>query len=203
MIYTLPKLQYAYDALDPYIDAKTMEIHHSKHHQAYVDNLNKAIAELDIEDTTLEYLFKQASALPPVIRNNGGGHYNHSLFWNLITPGGNTNPVGNLASAINETFGSFANFTEQFTAASMGRFGSGWVWLYLNEEGRLAIGTTPNQDNPLMLHTTIKGRPILALDVWEHAYYITYQNRRADYVSQFWNIINWDVAEELYNAAKQ
>lgn len=203
MIYTLPQLEYAYDALEPYIDAKTMEIHHSKHHQAYVTNLNNAITEFGLEDLTLDELFNQASALPPVIRNNAGGHYNHSLFWKLIAPGGSKTPVGNLANAIDETFGSFTIFTEKFAAAALGRFGSGWVWLFLNDEDKLEIGTTPNQDNPLMLHTTIKGKPVLALDVWEHAYYITYQNRRPDYVSQFWNIINWDFAEELYADAKQ
>lgn len=202
MIYTLPQLDYAYDALEPYIDAKTMEIHHSKHHQAYVDNLNKAIVEFDLEDLTLVELFNQASTLPPVIRNNAGGHYNHSLFWKLISPKP-SKPSGKLLEAIDATFGSFATFAEKFTTAAMSRFGSGWVWLFVNEEGKLEIGTTPNQDNPLMLHTTIKGQPVLALDVWEHAYYITYQNRRPDYVSQFWNIINWDFAGELYADAKQ
>jgi len=203
MIYKLPKLDYAYNALEPYIDAKTMEIHHSKHHQAYIDNLNKAVAEFDLEDLSLEDLFNKASDLPPVIRNNSGGHYNHSLFWKLIAPGEDKTPIGSLAIAIDETFGSFATFTEKFAAAAMSRFGSGWVWLFANEEGVLEIGTTPNQDNPLMLHTTVKGKPVLALDVWEHAYYITYQNRRPDYVGQFWNIVNWKFAEELYNEAKQ
>lgn len=198
MIYTLPKLDYAYDALEPHIDAKTMEIHYSKHHQAYVDNLNKAILDSGLEDITLDGIFEKASELPPVIRNNAGGHYNHSLFWKLLTPDGTKEPSGSLADAINATFGSFANFQEKFTAAAMGRFGSGWVWLYLNEDNKLDIGTTPNQDNPLMIYAAIKGQPVLALDLWEHAYYIAYQNRRVDYINQFWNIINWNIAEELY-----
>ncbi|MDV6170087.1 superoxide dismutase [Flavobacterium sp. DG1-102-2] len=203
MTYILPKLEYAYNALEPFIDAKTMEIHHAKHHQAYVDNLNKGLQDSGYEDLTLDEIFEKASELPPVLRNNSGGHYNHSLFWKLLTPNAKKEPTGQLAEAINVTFGSFTAFQEKFAAAAMGRFGSGWTWLFVNEENKLEIGSTPNQDNPIMLHTTIKGIPVLALDVWEHAYYISYQNRRADYITQFWNIINWDFAEKLYTNANQ
>lgn len=201
--YTLPKLPYTYNALEPHIDKLTMEIHYSKHHQAYVTNLNKAIETLDkaIADKAknLSTIFENMSLFPEAIRNNGGGHYNHSLFWNLMKPNGGGEPKGKLAQAINTTFGSFDAFKKQFADAAAKRFGSGWAWLVVSN-GKLTITSTPNQDNPLMNLPTIvaKGKPILALDVWEHAYYLKNQNRRADYIASFWNVVNWEAAEALF-----
>jgi Fe-Mn family superoxide dismutase len=204
-LYTLPKLEYNYDGLEPHIDKATMEIHHGKHHQAYVTNLNKAIETLDknlVEQSkTLENIFEKMSKFPEAIRNNGGGHYNHSLFWSLMKPNGGGTPKGKLGEAITTTFGSFDEFKKQFSDASMKRFGSGWAWLVVQDE-KLVIGSTANQDNPLMRlrGKGLKGKPVLALDVWEHAYYLKNQNRRADYIASFWNVVNWEAAEVLFNS---
>lgn len=197
MAFELPKLAYSYDALEPTIDAKTMEIHHSKHHQAYVDNLNNAIAGTDLEGKSLEEIQKTGTD-KPAVRNNGGGHYNHSLFWELLTPGGSKEPVGNVKAEI-EKIGGFEKFKEDFSNAAKTRFGSGWAWLVKNADGSVVVSSTPNQDNPLMPVADVQGTPILGLDVWEHAYYLNYQNRRPDYVSAFFDVINWDKVEELYN----
>ena len=197
MAFELPKLNYAYDALEPTIDAKTMEIHHSKHHQAYVDNLNNAIAGTDLEGKSLEEIQKIGTD-KPAVRNNGGGHYNHSLFWELLTPGGSKEPVGNVKAEI-EKIGGFEKFKEDFSNAAKTRFGSGWAWLVKNSDGTVVVSSTPNQDNPLMPVADVQGTPILGIDVWEHAYYLKYQNRRPDYVSAFFDVINWDKVEELYN----
>lgn len=197
--FTLSILPYAYDALEPHIDKQTMEIHHSKHHQAYVNNLNKALETVDKSvvggDFTFESIFNNIEKLPAAVRNNAGGHYNHSLFWVLMKPNGGGLPKGKLAEAINSTFGSFDEFKKKFTESATTRFGSGWVWL-VSDNGKLSIGSTPNQDNPLMnlKGIEIKGTPILALDVWEHAYYLKNQNRRADYITSWWNVVNWDAA---------
>lgn len=201
MAFTLPKLEYAYNALEPHIDARTMEIHHTKHHQTYIDNLNKAIAGTDAEKLSIEDICKKVSQYSVVVRNNGGGHYNHSLFWQWMAPYAGGEPVGEVAQAISKTFGSFDNFKSQFSQAAMGRFGSGWAWLVVNDNKQLAIGSTPNQDNPLMDIAEFKGTPILGIDVWEHAYYLNYQNRRADYVAAFFNVINWKKVNEHYLAA--
>ena len=204
-LYTLPKLGYNYDGLEPHIDKMTMEIHHSKHHKGYVTNLNKALETLDANlvahSKSLENIFEKMSKFPESVRNNGGGHYNHSLFWTLMKPNGGGTPKGKLADAIMTTFGSFDEFKKQFADASMKRFGSGWAWLVVQDD-KLVIGSTPNQDNPLMRlrGKGLKGKPLLALDVWEHAYYLKNQNKRADYVSSFWNVVNWDKAEELFNS---
>ncbi len=197
MAFELPKLGYAYDALEPTIDAKTMEIHHSKHHQAYLDNLNNAIAGTDLEGKSLEEIQKTGTD-KPAVRNNGGGHFNHSLFWELLTPGGSKEPVGNVKAEI-EKIGGFEKFKEDFSNAAKTRFGSGWAWLVKNSDGSVVVSSTPNQDNPLMPVADVQGTPILGLDVWEHAYYLNYQNRRPDYVSAFFDVINWDKVEELYN----
>lgn len=197
MAFELPKLNYAYDALEPTIDAKTMEIHYTKHHQAYVDNLNNAIAGTDLEGKSLEDLQKIGTD-KPAVRNNGGGHFNHSLFWELLTPGGSKEPVGNVKAEI-EKIGGFEKFKEDFSNAAKTRFGSGWAWLVKNSDGSVVVSSTPNQDNPLMPVADVQGTPILGLDVWEHAYYLKYQNRRPDYVSAFFDVINWDKVEELYN----
>lgn len=197
MAFELPKLAYAYDALEPTIDARTMEIHHTKHHQAYVDNLNNAIAGTDLEGKSLEEIQKTGTD-KAAVRNNGGGHYNHSLFWELLTPGGSKEPVGNVKAEI-EKIGGFEKFKEDFSNAAKTRFGSGWAWLLKNSDGSLVVSSTPNQDNPLMPVADVQGTPILGLDVWEHAYYLNYQNRRPDYVSAFFDVINWDKVEELYN----
>jgi Fe-Mn family superoxide dismutase len=201
MAFTLAPLPYAHDALEPYIDTLTMQIHHGKHHQAYVDNLNKAVAGTENENKTLEELVAVAGSISPAVRNNGGGHWNHTFFWESLKNPGLTDvvnaPSGKLADAINETFGSFDAFKEKFAAAGMTRFGSGWAWL-LVKDGKLEISSTPNQDNPLMDVAEVKGTPVLGVDVWEHAYYLKYQNRRADYLNAFWNVVNWDkVAERL------
>ncbi len=197
MAFELPKLGYAYDALEPTIDAKTMEIHHSKHHQAYVDNLNKAIAGTDLDNKTIEEVCKTGTD-KPAVRNNGGGHYNHTLFWEILTPGGSKEPVGNVKQAI-ENYGGFDKFKEDFAEAAKTRFGSGWAWLCKKEDGTVAVCSTPNQDNPLMPVADCKGTPVLGLDVWEHAYYLKYQNKRPDYVSAFFEVINWDKVEEKFN----
>lgn len=197
MSFELPKLSYAYDALEPTIDAKTMEIHHSKHHQAYVDNLNNAIAGTELEGKSLEEIQKTGTD-KPAVRNNGGGHFNHSLFWELLTPGGSKEPVGNVKAEI-EKIGGFDKFKEDFSNAAKTRFGSGWAWLVKNSDGSVVVSSTPNQDNPLMPVADVQGTPILGLDVWEHAYYLNYQNRRPDYVTAFFDVINWDKVEELYN----
>ncbi len=197
MAFELPKLAYAYDALEPTIDAKTMEIHHTKHHQAYVDNLNNAIAGTDLEGKSIEEIQKTGTD-KPAVRNNGGGHYNHTLFWELLTPGGSKEPVGNVKAEI-EKIGGFEKFKEDFSNAAKTRFGSGWAWLVKNSDGSVTVTSTPNQDNPLMPVADVQGTPILGLDVWEHAYYLNYQNRRPDYVSAFFDVINWDKVEEFYN----
>ena len=197
MSFELPKLSYAYDALEPTIDAKTMEIHHSKHHQAYVDNLNNAIAGTELEGKSIEEIQKTGTD-KPTVRNNGGGHFNHSLFWELLTPGGSKEPVGNVKAEI-EKIGGFDKFKEDFSTAAKTRFGSGWAWLVKNSDGSVVVSSTPNQDNPLMPVADKQGTPILGLDVWEHAYYLNYQNRRPDYVTAFFDVINWDKVEELYN----
>lgn len=192
MSFELPKLAYDYKALEPYIDAMTMEIHYSKHHAAYTNNLNAAIAGTDLEKKSIEELLKEASRVPVAVRNNGGGFWNHNLFWNVMKPNGGGLPAGDLADAINRYFGSFDHFKEEFSKAAATRFGSGWAWLVKDSGGKLMIGSTPNQDNPLMDVSDLKGTPLLALDVWEHAYYLKYQNKRPDYISAFWNVVNWD-----------
>jgi Fe-Mn family superoxide dismutase len=198
MAFELPKLDYAYNALDANIDAATMEIHHSKHHAAYVNNLNAALTGNASENKGIEEIMAEISKLPVAVRNNGGGHYNHSLFWKLIGPNGGGVPSGDVLAAIEKNFGSFDAFKEEFAKAGATRFGSGWAWLVKQADGKLAIGSTPNQDNPLMDVSDLKGTPILALDVWEHAYYLKYQNRRPDYIQAFWNVVNWnEVAARL------
>ena len=202
MSFELPKLDYAYTALEPHIDAKTMEIHHSKHHQAYVTNLNNAIAGTDTEKMSIEEICKNISKFPMAVRNNGGGHYNHSLFWQIMAPNAGGMPTGDLAKAIETDLGGFDKFKADFTAAGATRFGSGWAWLCV-KEGKLCVCSTPNQDNPLMDIADCKGTPILGMDVWEHAYYLNYQNRRPDYMAAFFNVINWEKVSELYAAAKK
>lgn len=189
--FELPKLDYAYNALEPYIDARTMEIHHSKHHAGYTTNLNNALQGTEYEGREVEELFGNISALPAAIRNNGGGFYNHDLFWKVMSPSGGGVPAGDLADAINKYFGSFDKFKELFSNAAATRFGSGWAWLVV-KNGELKVTSTPNQDNPLMDLADVKGTPILGLDVWEHAYYLKYQNRRPEYIAAFWNVINWE-----------
>jgi Fe-Mn family superoxide dismutase len=197
MSFELPKLNYAYNALEPNIDARTMEIHHTKHHQAYVTNLNNAIAGTDAEKLSIEDICKNISKYPAAVRNNGGGHYNHSLFWEIMTPNGGGTPEGDLLAAINSVFGSFDKFKEDFNKAGATRFGSGWAWLVVHD-GKLMVTSTPNQDNPLMDIAEVKGTPILGCDVWEHAYYLNYQNRRPDYMSAWWNTVNWKKVAELF-----
>ena len=199
MAFTLPALPYAYEALEPHIDTKTMQIHHGKHHQAYVDNLNKAVAGTPNETKTLEELVKGAGSISPAVRNNGGGHWNHTFFWESMAPNAGGAPSGALADAINAAFGSLDAFKEKFAAAGISRFGSGWAWL-LVKDGKLEISSTPNQDNPLMDVAEVKGTPILGVDVWEHAYYLHYQNRRADYLTAFWNVVNWSKVAERFTA---
>jgi Fe-Mn family superoxide dismutase len=201
MPFTLPDLPYAHDALEPYIDKMTMEIHHGKHHNAYVTNLNKAVENTEWADKPIEEILANVSKLPPAVRNNGGGHYNHTLFWKWMKKGGGGMPSGDLATAINRDFGSFDKFKEQFSNAGITRFGSGWAWL-IKQHDKLVIASTPNQDNPLMDIAETKGVPILGLDVWEHAYYLKYQNRRPDYIAAWWNVVNWDEAAKLFTAAK-
>ena len=199
MSFELPKLTYDYNALEPHIDARTMEIHHSKHHQAYVTNLNNALAGTDGEKLSIDDLCKNISTYPMPVRNNGGGHYNHSLFWTLLS-GKPTTPSAKLAAAIESDLGGMDKLKEEFNKAATTRFGSGWAWVVV-KGGKLTICSTPNQDNPLMDIAEVKGAPVLALDVWEHAYYLHYQNRRPDYCGAFWNIVNWDTVSKLYEAA--
>ncbi|MBN9693400.1 MAG: superoxide dismutase [Verrucomicrobia bacterium] len=207
MPFELPALPYAKEALEPHIDALTMEIHHGRHHKAYVDNLNKAIAGTPLESKSLEAIIGDLSAVPDAIRgpvrNNGGGHWNHSFFWKLMGPGKGGTPTGELGAAINATFGSLDEFKAKFEAAGLGRFGSGWAWLVVNG-GKIEIASTPNQDTPVMGKAVsgIDGKPILGVDVWEHAYYLKYQNKRADYLKAFWSVVDWDAVAALYAAAK-
>lgn len=207
MTYTLPPLPYAYNALEPYIDARTMEIHHTKHHQAYINNVNAAIAGTELENLSVEALIADLSKVPDdkrtAVRNNGGGHANHSLFWTVMAPNAGGTPTGELAEAIAGTFGSFENFKDQFSKAAIGRFGSGWAWLVVSQ-GKLVVGSTANQDSPLMGQAVagLEGIPILGLDVWEHAYYLHYQNRRPDYVAAWWNVVNWPEVARRFAAAK-
>ena len=198
MKFELPTLNYAYDALEPNIDARTMEIHHSKHHNGYTNNLNNAISGTDLEGKTIEEICK-SNNLSPAVRNNGGGYYNHCLFWELLSPNGGGNPDGAIADAIINQFGSFDNFKDEFSKSAATRFGSGWAWLCV-KDGGLCICSTANQDNPLM-NDSCGGTPILCLDVWEHAYYLNYQNRRPDYINAFFNLINWNKVNELYTQA--
>ncbi|HNM26198.1 MAG TPA: superoxide dismutase [Saprospiraceae bacterium] len=202
MSFSLPELPYAPTALEPHIDARTMEIHHGKHHAAYVNNLNAAVQGTELEGKSLEELFAQMSKLPAAVRNNGGGHWNHSMFWQIMAPSGGGAPEGELAQAIDAAFGSFDEFKKQFADAAAKRFGSGWAWLNVGADGKLFISSTPNQDNPLMDLAEQKGHPVLGLDVWEHAYYLHYQNRRPDYVTAWWNVVNWDEASRRFAAAK-
>jgi superoxide dismutase, Fe-Mn family len=202
MSFELPALPYAKDALEPHIDAMTMEIHHGKHHAAYVNNLNNAIKGTDAESKSLEEIMAVISSYSTAVRNNGGGHYNHSLFWQVLTPGAKGAPSGDLENAINGKFGSLDKLKEEFAAAAATRFGSGWAWLSVDASGELFVSSTPNQDNPLMDVVEKKGTPILGLDVWEHAYYLKYQNKRPDYIAAFWSVVNWDKVAELYAAAK-
>ncbi len=208
MAYALPNLPYAQNALEPHIDARTMEIHHTKHHQAYINNVNAAIAGTDLEQKSVEDLIAKLSAVPEdkrgAVRNNGGGHANHSLFWTVMKPQGGGTPGGDLAAAINSAFGSFDSFKEQFGKAGATRFGSGWAWLVV-KGGKLVVGSTANQDSPLMGDAVagLSGTPILGLDVWEHAYYLNYQNRRPDYIAAFWNVVNWDEVARRFAAAKK
>ena len=196
-------LPYAYDALEPYIDARTMEIHYSKHHQAYFNNLTKAVAGTELEGKSLESLFPKISQLPAVVRNNGGGHWNHTFFWKSMAPKAGGEPSGALRAAIDKDFGSFDEFKKQFEAAAVGRFGSGWAWLSVGADGKLFVSSTPNQDNPLMDVAEKRGTPLLGLDVWEHAYYLKYQNLRASYASAFWNVVNWPEVAQRYEEAKK
>jgi superoxide dismutase, Fe-Mn family len=201
MAFVLDPLPYANDALEPHFDAMTMEIHHDRHHQAYVTNLNAAVAGTDLEGKSIEELMAGISKAPAPVRNNGGGHYNHTFFWNILAPNAGGSPVGTLATAIDSTFGSFDNLKAEFKKAGIGRFGSGWAWLIVKADGSLAITSTPNQDNPLMDIAEVKGTPILGLDVWEHAYYLKFQNKRPDYIDTFWNLVDWNGAEARYKAA--
>ncbi|GIV34276.1 MAG: superoxide dismutase [Chitinophagales bacterium] len=200
MAFELPKLKYAYDALEPHIDARTMEIHYTKHHQGYTDKLNAALEGTAFAGKSIEDILAQISQAPVAIRNNGGGYWNHSLFWEIMSPKGGGVPSGDLADAINRTFGAFDSFKGEFSTAAASVFGSGWAWLGVKSDGSLVITTTPNQDNPLMDIATVKCTPILGLDVWEHAYYLKYQNRRPDYISAFWNVINWEEVARRFKA---
>jgi Fe-Mn family superoxide dismutase len=200
MAFTLPALPYAYDALEPHIDTLTMQIHHDKHHQAYVDNLNKAIAGTPNENKSLDELVKAAGSISPAVRNNGGGHWNHTFFWESLSKNGGGAPSGKLADAINSAFGSFDEFKTKFNAAGATRFGSGWAWLIV-KDGKLEVSSTPNQDNPLMDVAEVKGTPLLGVDVWEHAYYLKYQNKRPDYLAAIWNVIDWKKVGERFEKA--
>ncbi|MCH5715855.1 superoxide dismutase [Niabella hibiscisoli] len=201
MAFTLPALPYAKEALEPHIDAQTMEIHHDRHHQAYVDNLNKAIDGTEHADKSLEDLVKNAGSISPAVRNNGGGHWNHTFFWEILTPGGATEPTGALADAITQAFGSLDALKEKVSTAGATRFGSGWAWIIV-KDGKLEVSSTPNQDNPLMDVAEVKGTPILGIDVWEHAYYLKYQNKRPAYLQAIWSVVNWDKVAEKFEAAK-
>ena len=198
MAFTLAPLPYSHDALEPHIDTMTMQIHHGKHHQAYVDNLNKAIAGTPNENKSLEELVANAGSISAAVRNNGGGHWNHTFFWESLAPNAGGAPSGALAAAINEAFGSLDGLKEKMNNAGMTRFGSGWAWLIKGADGKLAVTSTPNQDNPLMDVAEVKGTPLLGVDVWEHAYYLKYQNRRAEYLNAFWNVVNWDKVASRY-----
>lgn len=202
MAFELPALAYATDALEPHIDKMTMSIHHGKHHQAYVDNVNKALAGTDGENQKIEDLMKNISKYPMGVRNNGGGHFNHTLYWSVMSPNGGGAPSGDLAKAIEVAFGSFDEFKKKFAEAGATRFGSGWAWLSVAGDGKVQVSSTPNQDNPLMDIAEVKGTPILGMDVWEHAYYLKYQNKRPDYIAAFWNVVNWDAVAEKYAKAK-
>ena len=199
MAFELPSLNYSFDALEPHIDTKTMQIHHGKHHAGYTNNLNNAIKGTDLETMSIETILAELDLNNAAVRNNGGGFFNHSLFWNVMSPNGGGVPSGDLASAINDSFGSFDEFKSAFSKAAGTRFGSGWAWLCVHPGGKLEICSTPNQDNPLMKGIGCGGQPILGLDVWEHAYYLNYQNRRPDYISGFFNVINWDFVSEQYS----
>ena len=201
MAFELPALAYATDALEPHIDKMTMEIHHGKHHQAYVTNLNKALEGNPEANSDIEDIIKNISKFPAAVRNNGGGHYNHSLFWTVLGPNKGGEPTGDLAKAINETFGSLAELKTKLQEAGATRFGSGWAWLSVGEDGKLVVSSTPNQDNPLMDVAEVKGTPIFGIDVWEHAYYLKYQNKRPDYLAAIWNVVNWDAVAERYKKA--
>jgi Fe-Mn family superoxide dismutase len=202
MAFELPALGYATDALEPHLDGRTMEIHHGKHHAGYTNNLNAAIAGTDLEGKSVEEILANISTASGAVRNNGGGFYNHSLFWQVMSPNGGGNPAGALATAIDASFGSFDAFKEAFAKAAATRFGSGWAWLCVTADGKLCVCSTANQDNPLMDIAECPGTPILALDVWEHAYYLNYQNRRPDYISAFWNVVDWSVVADKLAAAK-
>ncbi|GAB3539501.1 superoxide dismutase [Spirosoma fluminis] len=203
MAFVLDPLPYPSDSLEPNIDKQTMEIHHDKHHNAYVTNLNNAIAGTDLENKSIEELLTNVSQSPVAVRNNGGGHYNHTLFWNTISGSGGGQPTGELAEAITQKFGSFDAFKDEFTKAATTRFGSGWAWLVVTPGGELAVTSTPNQDNPLMDVADVKGFPVIGLDVWEHAYYLKYQNRRPDYIAAYFNVVDWNAAEKRYQQGKQ
>ena len=203
MSFELPKLNYAFNALEPHIDARTMEIHHGKHHQAYVTNLNNASAGTEMDNMNIIDICKNISKYPMAVRNNGGGHYNHSLFWEIMSPNGGGVPTNEVGKAIEAELGGFEKFKTDFSQAGITRFGSGWAWLSVKENGKLCVCSTPNQDNPLMDIADCKGTPILGMDVWEHAYYLHYQNRRPDYVTAFFNVINWEKVNELYLKAKK
>jgi len=202
MAFQLPDLPYGYGDLEKSIDAQTMELHHTKHHNTYVTKLNDAIKDTEWDDKSIDEIMANVSQLPMAVRNNGGGHFNHALFWQLMSPNGGGKPTGALADDIASTFGSFDTFAEQFSNAALTRFGSGWAWLIVDENGKLQVTSTPNQDNPVMDIAEVKGSPILGLDVWEHAYYLRYQNRRPDYVNAFWDVVNWDEVTKRYDAAK-
>jgi len=202
MAFELPKLPYAYNALEPYIDARTMEIHHSKHHQGYTNNLNNAINGTDLENKSINEIIGGLDMSNKAVRNNGGGYYNHDLFWKVMSPNGGGEPTGELAAAINAAFGSYEAFKNTFSKAAATQFGSGWAWLCVHKGGKVEVCSTPNQDNPLMPGVTCQGMPILGLDVWEHAYYLNYQNRRPDYINAFFNVINWAEVSSRYQANK-
>jgi Fe-Mn family superoxide dismutase len=201
MAFELPKLDYAYDALEPYIDARTMEIHHTKHHGGYTSKLNAAIEGSDLDGKSIEELLANVSSHSTAVRNNGGGYYNHNLFWKVMAPNAGGKPEGELLAAIEKEFGSFDQFKETFNNAAATRFGSGWAWLVKQNNGKLVVGSTPNQDNPLMDVSELKGTPILGLDVWEHAYYLKYQNKRPEYIDAFWNVVNWDEVARRFETA--
>ena len=203
MAFVLDPLPYPSDSLEPNIDQQTMEIHHGKHHNAYVTNLNTAVAGTEMESKTIEELLATISQNPVAVRNNGGGHYNHTLFWNTLSGNGGGQPIGDLAAAIDQKFGSYDAFKEEFTKAATTRFGSGWAWLIVSSDGQVAVTSTPNQDNPLMDIAETKGFPIIGLDVWEHAYYLKYQNKRPDYIGAFWNVVDWNAAEKRYQQGKK
>ena len=203
MNFKLPELPYSYEALSPHIDARTMEIHHSKHHQGYTNKLNAALEENDLQDSELEQLFSRISSLSPAIRNNGGGFYNHSLFWTILSPEGGGKPSGALAEAIDNSYGSFEAFKQEFENAAATQFGSGWAWLIVDADNKVKVTSTPNQDNPLMDVAEENGTPILGLDVWEHAYYLNYQNKRPEYISAFWNVVNWSEVERRFTEAQK